>query len=175
MEVLGVDNLGFFDCLRIINHKRSQSTWKREHRRSWGNAKSPIFAILDSCWLAQSISELDSYQQDINHINSISETASGSMINTDFFRLQLEAFFFWIWFIFMASTFGSTNPSSSTFGINKESCGRMKKWLVMILSTLDYQQLIIWRHRRGLFTCDVHIWKKAVLFVCASLTSQTVS
>ena len=84
MEVLGVDNLGIFDRLGTISHKRSQSTWKREHKRSWGSAKSPILAILDACWLAQSISELDSYQQDINRINSKSETALGIMIDTDF-------------------------------------------------------------------------------------------
>ena len=71
MEVLGVDNFGIFDRLGIINHNRSQSIWKRDHRRNWGNAKSPILAISDARWLSQSISELDYYQQDTNIRNSL--------------------------------------------------------------------------------------------------------
>ena len=144
MEVLGVDNLGIFDRLGTISHKRSQSTWKREHKRSWGSAKSPILAILDACWLAQSISELDSYQQDINRINSKSETALGIMIDTDFWtaiRGFISEFGLCSWRVLS----GQPTPCQAPLGSIKR--------------VLDG-----WRNL-----------EKGLLFVCVSLTSQTVS
>ena len=173
MEVLGVDNLGIFDWLGTINHKQSQSTWKREHKRSWGSAKSPILAILDACWLAQSISELDSYQQDINRINSKSETALGIMIDTDFWtaiRGFISEFGLFSWRVLS----GQPTPCQAPLGSIK------RVWEGWKNDGDDFIHLgLSATYNMASSEMIIHLWcshlEKGLLFVCVSLTSQTVS